>query len=172
MEAASVVALGFSYPAPQSRELLMNEIEVSLRGVCRRQMRRFYSGIECLKLGEWEELHTRTVDLSPLFVPYVGHVVWGDNYRRGEFMADLKGEMTRLGVELGGELPDHIEPILRYLSVAPEPMVDLLEVLPEAVGKMRDTLEAADKSNPYSHLLGAVVAVVEDLKSLQIGTVR
>ena len=54
-------------------------------------MRHFLDEVGSLTLGEWEELHTATLDLSAPFVPYVGHVIWGDDYRRGEFMADLVG---------------------------------------------------------------------------------
>ena len=40
----------------------------------------------------------------------LGHVVWGENYRRGAFMADLNAAMREAGVALHGELPDHLQP--------------------------------------------------------------
>ncbi len=166
---AEVVALGYRYPTPAARESLTAEVERSLRGVTRRRMDDFLAAVGRLDLGEWEELHTRTLDLSPAFVPYVGHVVWGENYRRGEFMADLKREMMTAGVDLGGELPDHIEPILRYVARAPRPLPDLLDVLRGAVDDMASTLRAADEDNPYRHLIAATLAAVEDLKPVVIG---
>lgn len=169
MQVADVVALGYRYPTPGSARLLGERVEAHLRGATQRHMRRFVEAVEARSLAEREELHTATLDLSPSFVPYVGHVVWGENYRRGEFMADLKRELVRHGVDLGGELPDHIEPVLRYLAVATEPFADLVEVLPGAVASMRETLHQADPGNPYCELLAATEAVVGDLRPLTIG---
>lgn len=172
MEAMEAVALGFRYPSPTAVAELEAAIDGVLRGTAEKQMRRFVESVEALSLGEWEELHTFTLDLSPQFVPYVGHVVWGENYRRGEFMADLNRDMAEHGISTMGELPDHIEPILRYLAAVAEPRSDLVEVLPGAVATMVDTLQAASANNPYRYLLAAVVAVVADLRPLTIGVNR
>ncbi|MDX2382384.1 MAG: nitrate reductase [Acidimicrobiia bacterium] len=168
MQVGDVIALGYRYPTPSSAAELTAAIEATLNGGIERHMRRFVDGVGSLSLGEWEELHTATLDLSPLFVPYVGHVVWGENYRRGEFMADLKGAMADAGVDLGGELPDHIEPVLRYLGATREPRGDLIGVLPEAVSSMRGTLDKAAPDNPYRHLLAATDAFAGDLPSVLV----
>ena len=172
MEPARAVALGYDYPTPNSVDTLAAAVASSLRGVSLRGMSQFIDEVGRLELGEWEELHTRTLDLSPLFIPYVGHVEWGENYRRGEFMADLKRDMELTGIDLRGELPDHIEPILRYVAESPQPLADLLDVLAGAVAQMQSTLRAAEKDNPYRHLLAATMAVVEDLKPVVIGPIR
>jgi len=172
MQAPEVVALGFRYPTPFQLDELKEAVPVSSQGIVRRRMEEFLSEIEQLELGEWEELHTDTLDLSPKFVPYVGHIAWGENYRRGEFMADLKREMRESGVDLLGELPDHIEPILRYLAATTTPLPDLLGVLADAVDTMRSTLVKADSHNPYRHLLSAASGVIEDLNTLAIGPLR
>ncbi len=156
-----VVADGFSYPGPDSLKHLSAEVETLGAGPVRTAMVRFVGALDGVELGEWEELHTRTLDLSPLFVPYVGHVAWGENYRRGAFMADLQRAMFGAGVDKGGELPDHIAPILRLVAAAGEVPDDLIEVLPSAVAAMQDDLKKADSSNPYRHLLAAVGAAVK-----------
>jgi nitrate reductase delta subunit len=172
MHVAEVIALGFQYPAPGSLDVLIDAVESSTHGVVKRHMNRFITDIQVLSIGEWEELHTATLDLSPLFVPYVGHVAWGENYRRGEFMADLNAAMKQAGVDLDGELPDHIAPVLRYLSVAPEPRADLVQELPGAVETMAKTLAKAAAGNPYRHLMAAVVDFTADLQPLTIGAKR
>ena len=168
MHAAEVVALGYDYPTPSRVDDLKVLVDSSVRGVALRRMTDFIDQIGALALGEWEELHTSTLDLSPIFVPYVGHVQWGENYRRGEFMADLKREMKHEGVDLGGELPDHIAPVLRYLAKASEPLPDLVDVLTSAVAEMKSTLQKAAPANPYLHLLAATAAIVEDQNVLII----
>ncbi len=163
MGICSIVAGGFRYPGPGSAADLRESVREMPPGSAQSDMERFVSAISQLSLGEWEELHTRTLDLSPLFVPYVGHVVWGENYRRGEFMAELKGAEREAGIDPVGELPDHIEPILRYLDSVTDPLPDLLEVLPGAVEEMVAQLKKAEADNPYRHLLAAVAHVVGDV---------
>lgn len=169
MHVAEVIASGFEYPTPDSLQRLAEDTETSTHGAVKRHLERFIAELEKLSMGEWEELHTSTLDLSPLFVPYVGHVAWGENYRRGEFMADLNAAMRDERVDLHGELPDHIAPVLRYLSVAAEPRQDLIDELPSAVETMAKTLSKASADNPYRHLMAAVVDFTADLQPLKIG---
>lgn len=75
-------------------------------------------------------------------------------------MADLKRAQDAAGVDRAGELPDHLEPVLRYLAVSAAPLEDLVEILPRAVATMRKDLEKADESNPYRHVLAAAAAAL------------
>ena len=168
MHAGEIVALGYRYPTPASLAQLTEALETLPSGDVERHLRRFAGAVAELSLGEWEELHTATLDLSAPVVPYVGHIAWGENYRRGAFMADLQVAMSAAGIELDGELPDHIEPILRYLAIAPEPLADLLDVLPGAVVEMNHTLRKAAPGNPYCHLFAATVACAAN-KPVRLG---
>ena len=165
---ATVVAMAFRYPEPGALERLDAAIAGIGEDGVRHDMERFVAAVGTLELSEWEELQTDTVDLSPSFVPYVGHAVWGENYRRGAFMADLARAMLESGTSLDGELPDHLEPILRSLDATDRPIGDLVEVLPMALMRMAKELRAADKKNPYRHVLaaaaGAVERIVDDLR--------
>jgi nitrate reductase delta subunit len=158
MKTSEVVALGFRYPTPTAAADLSRLIEAESNTEVQRHMSRFVEEVGALSLGEWEEIHTATIDLDPKFVPYVGHVAWGENYRRGAFMADLNAAMTEADVDLGGELPDHIEPILRYLAATDEPLDDLVEVLPGVIAEMNSVLKTAVPDSPYRHLLRATLA--------------
>ena len=169
MHSADVLALAYSYPHPHALADLSAAVEDLSNGAVKHDLQKFLADIADRDLASWEELHTATLDLSPMFVPYVGHVVWGENYRRGEFMADLNGEMRDAGVPLDGELPDHIAPVLRYLARHEDPFADLVEVLPRAVVSMRETLSGASPDNPYIHLLAATVAYCADLRPQTIG---
>jgi nitrate reductase delta subunit len=160
---ATAVAQAFRYPRPGSLEELRSAAEGIEHAPAAKAMQSFVGAIEKLELSAWEELHTATVDLSPKFVPYVGHAVWGENYRRGAFMADLSREMRELGVDLQGELPDHLDPILRYLDGARDPLGDVVEVLPQALMRMEKELAKAEKKNPYRHAIVAARLVAEEL---------
>ena len=158
MKSTELVALGYRYPSPNAAARLAAAIEGEHNAEVKRHMQRFLAEVSALSLGEWEELHTATLDLSAPFAPYVGHVIWGDAYRRGEFMSDLKRAMAEAGIELDGELPDHVEPVLRYLAATPQPLSDLMDVLPGALATMAQTLKTAAPDNPYCHLLAATMA--------------
>lgn len=159
---ATIVASALRYPGPDGCATLAEAVRSIEHEPARREMECFVHAIEELSLAEWEELHTATLDLSPLFVPYVGHAVWGENYRRGAFMADLMRAQAEVGIGLHGELPDHLEPILRYLDAAPAPLADLIEVLPTALMKMDKELRTADRKSPYRRVLAAIRAVVDE----------
>ena len=161
MGSASVIASCFDYPGPGHLESLCSVIDDLPPGSIRDRLASFTTAVGALTPGDWEEMHTRTLDLSPSFVPYVGHVIWGESYRRGAFMADLNREMMELGVDRRGELPDHLGPILRYLDATPTPLDDLVAVLPKAVSEMSSELDKADRSSPYRHVLAAVEARLE-----------
>lgn len=158
---ATAVSMAFRYPRPESLEALEQALATIEDDATRQAMQRFVDAIHSLGLSEWEELHTDTLDLSPSFVPYVGHAVWGENYRRGAFMADLARAMNASNTSLDGELPDHLEPVLRYLDTAEQPLADLVEVLPMALMRMAKELRSADRGNPYRHALAAAEAAVE-----------
>lgn len=160
---ATAVAAAFRYPRPGSLEILSNEVAGIEHGATHRAMENFVVHIRGKSLAEWEELHTDTLDLSPKFIPYVGHAVWGENYRRGAFMADLSRAMSDAGIDRMGELPDHLDPILRYVDEVADPLPDVVEVLPVALMRMSKELRKADKHNPYRHVIDAAQTVAEEL---------
>ncbi len=154
------LALALSYPRAGLLEDLKAQSSAWPKHPAKQAFARFLEAIEGLGLSAWEELYTETLDMNPKLVPYVGYVVWGESYRRGDFMASLKAEMDRLGIDTGGELPDHLAPILRYLDLAEHPLPSLIEVLEPAVLRMKKDLAALSPQNPYLHLLDAILVRV------------
>ncbi len=151
------LALAFSYP----REGLIEELKAALarlpQSPAKKAFARFVGEVEGLPLPQWEERYTATLDMNPKLVPYIGYVVWGESYRRGDFMAALKREMDRLGVDTGGELPDHLVPVLRYLDRTEAPLPELVEVFEPAVARLKKDLAVFDPKSPYRHLLEALL---------------
>jgi len=158
------LADAFNYPAPGRLETLNRGLAEMPKGAGKDAHAAFINGIQHLSLGEWEELHTRTLDLNPPAAPYVGYQTWGDSYQRGAFMATMNRALALADVDTGGELPDHLAPILRYLAVTSEPLPEMVEVLGPALGRMLSALRAAEPDNPYVSLLLAVQALCQGLK--------
>ena len=153
----AIIAEAFCYPAPGSLERLEIGWQNLPASAAKDDLGAFLKRIQQLTLGEWEELHTRTLDLNPPAAPYLGYQTWGESYQRGNFMARLNREYMEMGVSLQGELPDHLMPVLRYLDSTTQPLPELTEILEPAVRKISKGLQKSDPDNPYLHLLKAVL---------------
>ncbi len=162
LQTQEVIALALRYPTEDRLETLADAIEALPSGGAEREMRRFSKDISSLDIQALEEVFTATFDLSPIVAPYVGHLAWGDSYERGAFMAEIQGAMWDLGIDPEGELPDHLEPILRYLAATDDPIEKLKPVLVPSVIKMEKTLKKADSRNPYLHVLTAARIATEE----------
>lgn len=112
----------------------------------------FRQAMAPMSLGERRETYTNAFDLRPECTPNLGYHLFGDDARRGLFLAELKGRMEACGVSTGTELPDHISLILQYLDRVEEERGALLEecLLP-AVTRMSEVLVGTD--NPYELFL-------------------
>ncbi len=163
----NTLAEAFRYPAPG----LLGILEGNQADITERQIQNSYADflrqIKALSIEDWEELCTRTLDLSPAVAPYIGFQMWGEGYQRGAFMALMNHALQMEGIETDGELPDHLIPVLRYLEVASDPPADLLEALKPAVKRMRAVLHKADPDNPYNHLLQAVLQSLDRLPAVK-----
>lgn len=151
-----VYAQAFRYPAPGSLESLSGAVSRLPAGKHKTALTRFISAVEKIELGAWEELYTRTWDLNPMAAPYIGYHVWGDHYRRGEFMARLRQAYKESRVPQEGEMPDHLVLILSYLSRVEQPIDELLELLPESFKKIHAGLRKNNPENPYLVLIDAL----------------
>lgn len=160
------IAEAFRYPAPGRVGTLRIGLDEIPTGAVKDACWTFLTKIEELSLSQWEELYTRTLDLNPQAAPYVGFQTWGENYQRGQFLASLNQAFRPLVIDLDGELPDHIVPILRYLEAAPQPMPELVEVLEPSIKRMAGVLRKADPKNYYLDLFEAVL---HSISSLQVG---
>lgn len=138
-------------PNPQwaLEALFPAEVALHLKAFC-------YAIGDC-SLDTRQEMFVRTFDLNADRALEIGWHLFGEDYKRGEMLAYLRGELRSAGVEQGSELPDHLGTILRLLGRwgseddATE-FVRLL-VMPALV-----KLEKAMPQNetPYPHLIRAV----------------
>jgi nitrate reductase delta subunit len=116
----------------------------------------FFDEIERVDPEGMEELYTRTFDLNPVATLELGWHLWGEQYERGRFLADLRAVQEELGVDAGTELPDHLTAVLSTLArlEAPE---SLAEKVSPALAKIAAPLE--EQGNPYRHLIRAAAAL-------------
>lgn len=157
-------AQALSYPAPSRLEDLKTSAKSLASSEIKKPFQRYLRQIEALTLGEWEELYTHTFDLSPVVAPYVGYQVWGDSYKRGNFMALLNRIMSEHGLSPNGELPDHLGTVLMYLSRTSQPPAELMDVLGPSVERMLETFRKSDPKNPYTSLFESILKAIGSLE--------
>lgn len=157
MTELSILAEAFSYPILGRLENWTKGLSEWTESPGQDEFAVFLHALQPLSQGELEELYTRTLDLNPECAPYLGYQMWGDSYKRGSLMSRLNQVMQENQIDLGGELPDHLVPVLRYLDQATEPVPELLEIFKPAVEKIIQKLKKQDPDNPYCHLLQAVL---------------
>ncbi len=67
-------------------------------------------------LDEIQELFTRSFDVQSITTLDVGYVLFGDDYKRGELLANLTREHRDAGIDTGIELADHLPNMLRLIA--------------------------------------------------------
>src|SRR3990170_4540745 len=106
--------------------------------------------------GQVQEVYTNAFDLQPVCYPYVGYQLFGESYKRGAFLAQLKEHYQACGFDAGRELPDHLPVILRFLGALPEVDQELIEEgLIPALGTM--VAAFADQPDPYGGVVQALL---------------
>ncbi len=80
------------------------------------ELEQFGDRATALTLDEMQELYTRTFDVQAITTLDVGYVLYGDDYKRGEVLANLNREHNEAGNDCGTELADHLPNLLRLVG--------------------------------------------------------
>ena len=78
-----------------------------------------------------QELFTRSFDVQAIATLDIGYVLFGDDYKRGEMLANLNREHLAAKNDCGTELADHLPNILRLMSLLTDE--ELIEDLAYAI---------------------------------------
>lgn len=176
----------FDYPI-EGYLVRMREAREALRGRCAEaetDLDAFLALVPAADLRAAQELHTRTFDVQAITTLDLGYVLFGDDYKRGEILANLNREHRQASVDCRGELADHLSNVLRLLPrlkdaeltqelvreiVVPALTAMVGEFDPDRVLKKDESLKkhyktliesSRDRKTLYRHALGAVLKSV------------
>ena len=112
------------------------------------------------KLGQGglEETYIQVFEMRAESALYVGHQLFGEDWRRGAFMACLKERYRECGFSCGTELPDHASVLLRFLEVeqpGPEKEELIADCILPALQKVLGAVEG--KNTPYGNVVRALL---------------
>jgi nitrate reductase assembly molybdenum cofactor insertion protein NarJ len=109
-----------------------------------------------------QEYYIRTFDVQAICFLDIGYVLFGEDYKRGVFLVNMKKEQIKAGNDCGSELPDHLPNILTLLpkmedSLLAEELIYslLIPALHELI------LKFSDVTNLYKGLLEILVTIME-----------
>jgi len=131
------------------------------------QIEMFLVLVEETPPGRLEEIYTGVFDINPTCTIYAGYQLFGESYKRGEFLVRLKEKYRQRGFSEDNELADHLAVLFRFLgqldpkeTLARELIEDCLK---PALEKMNSnfTEPCGGKVNPYACVLRAAASVIE-----------
>ncbi|MBI3650893.1 MAG: nitrate reductase molybdenum cofactor assembly chaperone [Acidobacteria bacterium] len=123
----------------------------------------FFKDIEGLPIAVLQERYTQTFDLNPVCNLEIGYHLFGENYKRGIFLANLRETETPFALGQESQLPDYLPVLLRLLVKLEDAELrgDLIsECLLPALNVMTAALQKAE--NFYGNLLAAVHAALKE----------
>ena len=151
------------YPAPilsdRAEELL--HLAAVAHGEAAQLLHQFREFVEETTPEKLEELYTGTFDLQPPCCPYIGYQLFGEEYRRGMFMARLREHYRSSSFVAGDDMPDHLCVILRFLASREHGEVErelVVDCMIPALGKM--VAGFAELTNPYREALQALLLLL------------
>lgn len=138
----------------------------------------FQSFAEGASLGRLQEEYTRAFDMDESHSLDVGFHLLGETYKRSALLLEFKERYRAHGIDVAGELADHLPVVLRLLAASDDPeLTD--EIVGEAVRPMLEMMERKDEdpvegeedegfrppaaSLPYHGLLTALLLVVREV---------
>jgi nitrate reductase assembly molybdenum cofactor insertion protein NarJ len=82
-------------------------------------------------LNTMEELYIRSFDVQSVTTLDIGYILFGDDYKRGELLANLNREHGQTNNDCGSELGDHLPNLLRLITKLDdqELIVEMIEEL-------------------------------------------
>lgn len=155
----------FMYPSPKMerlsdewREIIRNRLPGSGQ-----KLEGFIAHVQGKTLAEQQEYYIATFDVQALCFLDIGYVLYGEDYNRGVFLSNIKGEQERANNDCGSELHDHLPnmltllPVLKDKTLAEELVVSIL--IP-ALEKMISAFQSNE--NVYKGMLEILLNVMKN----------
>ena len=118
----STLAALFRYPAEGYKENVESCMKMlkSAYPAAAMNFERFYKFIETKSLHEIEEIFGITFHIQAICFLDLGYVLFGEDYKRGEFLVNMKREQEKANNECGEELYDNLPNVLQLMAIHPD----------------------------------------------------
>lgn len=136
------------------------------------RLEEFISVVSKEELGRLEEMYTATFDIHGLCCLDVGYVLFGEDYKRGEFLVGINRVQRENNVDLGSELGDYLPNMLKLMGVIEEGEISkelINKILIPAIEQMNSKFSHSS-DNPFNLVMKIINNKVKEYKSIENGT--
>ncbi len=170
MEHYSTYASLLCYPTSELKEAVKKNEAIILKDYPENKgnINAFQSFVEDLPLDKQREYYIRTFDVQALCYLDIGYILFGEDYKRGEFLVNMQKEHKKAENNCGSELADHLPNMLNLL-----PKIKDVEFAKELaysimIPALKEMLKRfKDEDNVYRKILSILLNLMEkDFKGL------
>ncbi|MBC8265655.1 MAG: hypothetical protein H8E84_01685 [Flavobacteriales bacterium] len=125
----------------------------------------FITNFSSLTLHQRQEYYIKTFDIQAVCFLDIGYVLFGEDYKRGDFLVQMKEEQRNANNDCGVELSDHLPNVLTLLpKTTPEFAEELISTI--CIPALDEMIDKFNMQNAYLELLKMLQNVMkQDTKS-------
>lgn len=132
----------------------------------------FLEFLNTYNLQQQQEYYIKTFDVNALCYLDIGYILFGEDYKRGEFLVKLSQEHQKAGNDCGSELADHLPNLLRLFEKSEDKIfVEELAYCLMVPALKEMLVSFKNETNVYRNILQLVIIILEsdfgDCKSPQ-----
>ncbi|MBK9215992.1 MAG: hypothetical protein IPM59_10405 [Chloracidobacterium sp.] len=122
----------------------------------------------CLKIGsmsliELQELYAQSFDLNPNCALEIGYHLFGEDYKRGAFLANLREAESAFELGQERQLPDYLPVLLRLLVYLEDDELRGSLAGYCLIPGLRKVAAALKEHNPFAQLVSALLSTLEEV---------
>ncbi len=160
----SILAGLFDYPDQKTDDLirLTNDLLHANNPAATTTFLQFQQTILGMDLHSREEYFINTFEVEALISMDLGYILFGEDYKRGNFLAMMQQEQISADNDLGSELADHLPNVMRLLPLMSEQEVAeelAYSIILPAIREILKKFENTD--NVYQYAFETVLKVME-----------
>lgn len=125
--------------------------------------RPYFEWFEQTELRKAQEIYTATFDLQGAYCLDIGYVLFGEDYKRGEFLVQMKRLQNQYLPDQGPELSDHFPYVMRLLAHLDQNFAkEMIEkILLPTLEKLLQGISDFSSASNYARILYIIKKVFE-----------
>jgi len=150
----TIIANLFRYPAEKLMDDALETISVLSENYPEQTevVKSFIENFSSLTIFQQQEYYIKTFDIQAVCFLDVGYVLFGEDYKRGDFLVQMKEEQRNANNDCGVELSDHLPNVLTLLPKTKEEFAEEL-IATICIPALDEMIDKFNMQNAYLELL-------------------
>lgn len=163
------IAVLLRYPDAETPDLAASLADEAMKTThpCQEYLEAFALVARTSSQEEMAERYTRGFDLNPECVLEIGWHLFGESYKRGQFLAMMRHHLNENGIDAGNDLPDYLPALLELvMKLETQDAIDLVD---DCILPAMEKIQLALKDGAYAHLLQALYLIFTAHRTSSVG---